>query len=257
MNIILIGSSGAMGRVVTKIAAEEGYTIAAGLEAESDAVPVYPAAHSFDGLADLITKENIQADVIIDFSTPALTEDMLEFAVKHKLPIMLATTGHTQEQEQAIIESAKHLPILNTHNTSIGINVMQAVLSQLTKSLQPLGYDIEIIEKHHRYKKDAPSGTAKMLLNTIQSEMNHTGSTVYGREGMSDTKASNEIGVHAIRSGDIVGEHSVIFGNNQESIEISHRAGSKELFAKGALSGAAFLIKEAKPGLYSMSDVLK
>lgn len=256
MKIILIGSSGAMGQVVAKLAKELNHQVVAGLQ--NNQVPQdFPYAADFESLSRILEGEGIKADVIIDFSTPALTNDMLEFAEKHNLAIMLATTGHNEEQSNNIKEASHSIPILDTHNTSIGVNVMQEIVEKLTEILYPLGYDIEIMEKHHRYKKDSPSGTALMLLDSVQSGMKEESLNRFGRHGDKEERVHNEIGIHAIRSGDIVGEHTVLYGNNQETIEITHRAGSKELFARGAIAGAQFLVNNQEPGLYNMSDVWK
>ena len=255
MNIILIGSDGAMGKVVTEISKELGHQVIAGLQSTEETEQPFPIATNFDDLTQVVEGLDLKPEVMIDFSTPHLTEELLAFAVAQKLPLMLATTGQTEEQAQAIQEASKSVAILDTHNTSIGVNVMQEVSKHLSKVLYPLGYDIEIIEKHHRYKKDAPSGTAKMLLDSVEEGMSESATKVYGREGIGEAREHQEVGLHAIRGGDIVGEHTIIFANNQETLEITHRAGSKELFARGAMAGAEFLINQADPDIYSMSDI--
>lgn len=251
MKIILVGSSGAMGKTIQQlIHDDEELKIVAGIqeEMESDAFPV------FQTVADL-SKANIEADVMIDFSHVSLTDAVIDYASEKRLPVMLATTGQNDEQEQHIRHASEGIAILNAHNTSIGVTVMNHITSEMAKILYPLGYDIEIIEKHHRYKKDAPSGTAVMLKEVVQRSLSEETSVTYGREGLGDVRPHNEIAIHAIRGGDIVGEHTVLFANNQEVIELTHRAGAKEIFARGAITGARFLI-EAKPGLYQMSDAL-
>lgn len=255
MKIVLIGSSGAMGHVVESVVnKQKAGQIVAGFQEEVDTSRAFPTFSDFNEMNQYFTSEG-KADVIIDFSTAALTEELLEFAQKQKLPIMLATTGQTPEQEAKIKEAAKHIAILDTHNTSIGVNVMEKAVGDLTKALYPLGYDVEIIEKHHRYKVDAPSGTAKMLYDSVTNNTSEDNIEVDGRSGISEPRKHQEIGVHAIRGGDIVGEHTVIFANNQEVLEITHRAGSKEIFASGAIRGATFILdKEA--GIYDMHDAL-
>lgn len=255
MKIILIGSDGAMGKVVINLASELDYTVVAGLQANKQTVTSLPVSTDFNELTELMNQLDIKPDVIIDFSTPKLTDNLLTFALEHNLPIMLATTGQTQEQEALITKAGDQIAILDTHNTSIGVNVMQRVSQQLSEILYPLGYDIEIIEKHHRYKKDAPSGTAKMLLQSVEEGMAESATHIYGREGVGDARNHQEVGMHAIRGGDIVGEHTVLFANNQETIELTHRAGSKELFARGAIAGAKFLKTQSIPGIYSMNDI--
>lgn len=255
MKIILIGSDGAMGKVVYNLSEELDYTVVAGLQATVADNGPFPIATDFDELSAVVDSLKEQPDVIIDFSVPFLTDGLLHFAVKHNLPIMLATTGQTPEQEVKIQQAGEQIAILDTHNTSIGVNVMQKVTQQLSEILYPLGYDIEIIEKHHRYKKDAPSGTAKMLLDSVKAGMTEDAQEVYGREGVGEAREHREVAVHAIRGGDIVGEHTVLFAGNQETIELTHRAGSKELFARGAIAGAKFLKDVKAPGIYSMNDI--
>lgn len=255
MNIILIGSDGAMGKVIRTLSPDLHHHVVMGLQAhpsdESDII----IATTFEELDSKMSQLTNKADVIIDFSTPKLTDALLEFAVNHKLPIMLATTGQTAEQEALIEEAAQHIAIIDAHNTSIGVNVMERIVEQMTSILSPLGYDIEIIEKHHRYKIDSPSGTAKMLLDAVEKGMEVDPTIIYGREGNDTQRSSKEVGVHAIRGGDIVGEHTVLFANNQEVLELTHRAGSKELFARGAISAAEFLTQQEQAGIYSMNDI--
>lgn len=255
MNILLIGSDGAMGKVVRSIAPEFNHQVVLGLQAEADLESDIPLATNFEELGEKLNQLSEKPEVIIDFSTPKLTDSIVEFAVNYQLPLMLATTGQTAEQEEKIQEAANKIAIIDAHNTSIGVNVMEKIIEQMTSILSPLGYDIEIIEKHHRYKKDAPSGTAKMLLDAVERGLSEEPSVVYGREGAEAQRQLGEVGVHAIRGGDIVGEHTVIFANNQEVLELTHRAGSKELFARGAISAAEFLAKQTKSGIYSMNDI--
>lgn len=251
MKIILIGSSGAMGKVVVNLVSSmDGYEVIAGIQSD-DLDQGFPYSSDFSKLNDLAQ----EADVIIDFSTPVLTDQVVDFALNNKLPLILATTGQNEEQNVKIEKASQIIPILNSHNTSIGVNVMEEIVQELTKKLYPLGYDVEIIEKHHRYKIDAPSGTAEMLLEAVEKNTGENNEAVYGREGISDQRQHNQIGMHSIRGGDIVGEHTVLFAANQEVIEITHRAGSKEIFAKGAIQAAEFLVKK-ESGLYDMHDAL-
>lgn len=256
MQIVLIGSSGAMGRSLVKyVDQQDDLEIYAGLQADPEKDELYPVFQDFPTLSQYIEGQVNKPDVIIDFSTAKLTEKLLEFALRHSLPIMLATTGQTDEQTLAIKQASASIPILDTHNTSIGVAVLQNTLIQLTKSLYPLGYDIEIIEKHHRYKIDAPSGTALMLKAAIESAIDEVVTTKFGREGVTGIRPHNEIVIHAVRGGDIVGEHTVIFANNQEVIEVQHLANSKELFVRGAIQCAKF-IKGQPVGLYNMKDLM-
>ncbi|MBK0348763.1 4-hydroxy-tetrahydrodipicolinate reductase [Aerococcaceae bacterium zg-ZJ1578] len=258
MQIILVGSSGAMGQSIVRFCEQDNhYDIYAGIQADKEKDELYPVFHRFEELSEYVATQNEKPDVIIDFSTPHLTEELLVFATAYKIPIVLATTGQNESQIEQIRQASQQIAILDTHNTSIGVAVMQQTLASLTRTLYPLGYDIEIIEKHHRYKKDSPSGTAIMLKQAIESMIaENMISVVYGREGLSQGRQREEIGIHAIRGGDIVGEHTVIFANNQETIEITHRAGSKELFVRGALQCAEFVVTKSA-GLYSMVDLMQ
>lgn len=252
MKIILVGSSGAMGQTILNLVeGSDRHQVVAGVQEEASTEGAIPFFASFDDLYDA----EISADVIIDFSHVSLTDAMIDFAVKSKLPVMLATTGQNEDQEANIEAASQSIAILNAHNTSIGVNVMEHIVGEMTKILYPLGYDIEIIEKHHRHKKDAPSGTAVMLKDSIVENMSEEADINHGRSGLGEPRRHEEIGIHAIRGGDIVGEHTVLFANNQEVLELKHSAGSKDIFARGAITGAEFLV-DAKPGLYSMTDAL-
>lgn len=256
MNILLTGASGAMGQALVQyVTMQTDHQVTIALQEQPAEHATYKVFTNFSDMSDYLTANQQAADIMIDFSTPRITNDVVAFAVKHQLPVLIATTGQTEEQQASIKAASQQVPVLDTHNTSIGVNVMQALIGQMTKILHPLGYDIEIIEKHHRYKKDSPSGTAVMLLNSIKENIAEETTTVGGREGLDYQRPHSEIGIHAIRAGDIVGEHTVLFGNNQETIELTHRAGTKDLFVRGALAGAAFLVK-AKAGLYDMHDVI-
>lgn len=257
MKIIMVGSSGAMGRtIIQNLQSVPGHEIVAGFQADDQQVGDFPVFQNFSDLQNALNIGEITADVIIDFSTPILTQQLVKFASSSKLPLLLATTGQSREQIAYIQDASRYVAILDTHNTSIGVAVLTETLKSMTRTLYPLGYDIEIIEKHHRYKKDAPSGTALMLKAALESAIDQETQTIFGRQGISEGRPHHEIAVHAVRAGDIVGEHTVIFANNQETIEITHRAGSKELFAKGALQCAQYIMQQ-KPGLYSMEDVMK
>ncbi|MBR3162650.1 MAG: 4-hydroxy-tetrahydrodipicolinate reductase [Clostridia bacterium] len=189
------------------------------------------------------------ADVIIDFSSPEGTMKMLDFAVKNKLPAVIATTGLNDEQENKIINASKNIPIFKSANMSFEVALVKNVLKNLASKLED--NDIEILETHHNRKTDAPSGTAKLLADAINSGLTKPRSIIYGREGKRDKE---EIGIASLRGGNIVGEHSVKFFNDYETLEITHIAHSRELFASGALKAASFIINQ-KPGLYNMDDL--
>lgn len=256
MNILLIGASGAMGQAVIQYVAQTSDRVTVALQDQPNDHADYQVFTSFEKMGDYLVENRSKVDVMIDFSTPKITDQVVNLAKEHRLPLMLATTGQTEAQEVLIQAASKQVAIVDTHNTSIGVNVMEALVAQMTRILYPLGYDVEIIEKHHRYKKDSPSGTAKMILDAVQENIDENTSVLGGRQGLEYARPHSEIGVHAIRGGDIVGEHTILFANNQETIELTHRAGTKDLFVRGALQAAHFLMT-VEPGLYDMKDVIK
>lgn len=195
--------------------------------------------------------ETTIVEVLIDFSNPANLTELLTYAVNYNVPVVIATTGYSDEQLELIKKTAEKIPVLFSGNYSLGVIVMNQVVRQLAESLGE-NFDIEIIEKHHNKKLDAPSGTAKMLLNSVMDTGDFK--PVFGREGVAP-RQPKEVGVHALRGGTIVGEHEVIFAGTDEVLSVKHEAFSKKIFAKGSLVGAEWLIKQ-KAGLYSMEDCL-
>lgn len=189
------------------------------------------------------------ADVIIDFSSPEGTIKMLEFASKEKIPAVIATTGLNEEQESKVLEYSKIIPIFKSANMSFEVALVKNLLKNLAVKLED--NDIEILEIHHNRKADAPSGTAKLLAEAINSGLEKPRNIVYGREGK---REKDEIGIASLRGANIVGEHSVKFFNDFETLEITHTAHSRELFASGALKAAKFIVNQ-KPGLYNMDNM--
>jgi 4-hydroxy-tetrahydrodipicolinate reductase len=202
------------------------------------------------GFADDLTNE--KGDIIIDFSHFSRIPNMLNFAVNNNIPIVICTTGYDDKILSQIKEASSKIPILLSSNTSIGINLMNDLVSKMAENLN--GFDIEIIETHHNKKVDSPSGTAKTLFNAINQTLENKMNLINGREG-NHKRDKNEIGIHSIRGGSVVGEHRVIFYGDDEAIEIKHSAMSKKIFVYGAIKAAKFLIGK-KPNLYSMKDVL-
>jgi len=241
MNILLIGY-GAMGkRLRTLIETTHHHTIS-GIITTQQVTP-YPQ-----------TFENCKvADVIIDFSHCDSISKTLAYAIKNNIPTLIATTGHSVENLELIKNTSTHIPILLSTNTSYGV----AALIKILKTATPLldSWDIEMIEKHHNKKLDAPSGTAKTLLETIESSSQFAHEKIFGRSGLKK-REPREIATHAVRGGTIVGEHSVIFCGQDEVIEITHSALSKDVFAYGAIKMAEILVKQEK-NLYTMQDLLK
>lgn len=234
MKIAILGS-GAMGQVLAKMTEEkDGFELAGVIEPMEGQKP--------DDLDDV--------DVIIDFSNPANLQMLVDYCKANKCPAVIATTGFSDAQLADIDELAETVPVVFSANYSLGVNVMKRVIAEITPILED-AFDIEIIEKHHNKKLDSPSGTAKMLLAAADGEGKYD--HIFGREG--NRKRGKEIGVHAIRAGNIAGEHTVIYAGEDEILEVKHTAGSKKIFAAGALTAAAFA-KDAEAGLYSMEDVL-
>lgn len=190
-------------------------------------------------------------DVIIDFSHPCMLDTLYDFVKKNKVPVVIATTGYTAEQIEKIKEMSSYAPVLYSGNYSLGVMVMKKLV-KIASDILGENFDVELIEKHHNRKLDAPSGTAKMLVDAVNSDKNYK--LTHGREGASK-RVKEEIGVHAIRGGTLCGEHEMLFLGNDEVVSIKHEAHSRKIFAKGACKGAEWLIGK-KPGLYNMDDVL-
>lgn len=193
-------------------------------------------------------------DVMIDFSQPEGTMAALAVCLQHRWPLVVATTGHTIEQRQEIEAAAHEIPLLLSPNMSLAVNVLMALARQAAALLKGRGFDVEILERHHRYKKDSPSGTALHLASIIQEQMGQS-ELRHGRHGSLGERSAHEIGVHAIRVGDNVGEHTIIFSTLGETLELIHRAHDRDCYARGALQAAKYLAGRP-PGRYSMQDVL-
>ena len=247
-NIILSGCNGKMGKVITAcVANNNDCRIVAGVDINTEALSNFPVYSSFDEIKET-------ADVIIDFSHPSVLNDLLAFAKAKKLALVLATTGFSASQTELIKSAAKEIPLFFTFNMSLGINLLVALSKKAAEVLSG-NFDIEIIEKHHNQKLDAPSGTAIMLAEAINETLDHKMMYEYDRHSKREKRPSNEIGIHSIRGGNIVGEHEVIFAGHDEVITLAHRATSKEVFAIGALKAALFM-KGKQNGIYDMNNVI-
>ena len=245
LRVIISGYSGSMGKVLTKCANEDSeLEIICGASKDDLDVP-FKTYHKMSEVEE-------SADVIIDFSHHSTIDDTLSYAIKTKTPIVIATTGFNDEELTKIKKASNIIPIFHSSNMSLGVNVLVKLVKEAAKSLN--GFDIEIIEKHHNKKLDAPSGTAVMIANGVK-EVLPDSEYIYGRHGRSDKRSSNEIGIHAIRGGTIVGEHTTIFAGHDEVVEIKHSAQSKDIFAKGAIAAAKFLVKQ-EAGYYNMNNML-
>lgn len=246
--IILCGANGKIGHVIRNIvAADNECEIVAGVDinTESTDFPIYSEIDS--------VKES--ADVIIDFSNPALLNSLLEYSAAKKIPVVIATTGFDDDQKKQIENAATENGVFFTYNMSLGINLL-ATLAK--KAVDVLGndFDIEIIEKHHNQKIDAPSGTALMLADAICEEIDKPMKYEYDRHSKREKRSKNEIGMHAVRGGTIVGEHEIIFAGRDEIITLSHSARSKEIFAVGAVNAAKYMVGKGA-GLYTMKYLIK
>jgi len=248
-NIILRGCNGKMGQVITEIVdTDEKVVIVAGIDVSQNRNNKYPVYQSF-------LHCNVKADVIIDFSAPVNLEEMLNFAMNRGIGIVLCTTGFTKEQLVLIEEAKNVIPILRSANMSMGINLITKLVQEAAVILTEAGFDIEIVEKHHNKKVDAPSGTALALADAMNEALNNEYEYKYDRSCERVMRSKKEIGISAVRGGTIVGEHEIIFAGTDEVIEIKHTAYSKAIFAKGAVQAAKFLPGKTA-GMYKMSDLM-
>jgi 4-hydroxy-tetrahydrodipicolinate reductase len=250
LKMIISGCNGYMGRTVARLAAADaGIEVVAGFDintAKTDAFPVYADPMEFGG----------QADVAVDFSSPAALDGLLRYCAAKKLPLVLCTTGHSAQQLDAVREASAKTPIFKTGNLSVGINLIADLIKRTCAFLGD-GFDVEIVERHHRRKVDAPSGTALMLADAAKSSLPFEPDYVFERQSVRQPRGKAEIGISSVRGGTIVGEHEIIFAGLDEVIEIKHTAYSRDVFAVGAVRAAKFLAGVKKPGMYDMNDVLK
>ena len=247
IKVLLCGACGKMGgNVLSLLSEDKEATVVCGVDLypKEIGMPVY---RSFEDVQE-------DVDVMIDFSSPVGLQQRLEFAKSKGIGIVLASTGFTAEDLALIQSYEESVAIFRTANLSLGINLMQALVKAAAQVLGE-GFDIEIIEKHHNLKKDAPSGTALMLADSVNEAFDGGKQFVYGREGIVGAREKKEVGIHAVRGGTIVGDHEVIFAGEDEVITISHSAASKRVFAVGAIRAAKWLIGK-KPGRYEMKDML-
>lgn len=248
IKILMSGCNGKMGQVISRLSAEDDkLQIAAGYDIKDSIKNPYPVFTD-------IGKCNVPIDVIIDFSNSAAFETVLEFASSRRIPLIMATTGLSQTQIKNLKAASKQIPIFFSANMSLGVNLLIDLVKKAAKLLES-NFDIEIVEKHHNQKLDAPSGTALAIADAINSVLQEKQEYVYDRHSRRKKRSKQEIGIHAVRGGTIVGDHSVIFAGNDEIIEVNHIAMSKEIFGVGALRAAKFMYGK-KPGLYSMNDLI-
>ncbi len=250
LKMLISGCNGHMGNVVAQICQEAGdVEVTAGFDllgAEREDFPVLSHPAAFQG----------EADALIDFSSPAALPALLELGVSRNIPLVLATTGYSQAQLDAIDEAAGAIPIFRSGNMSLGINVLMELVNRTAAALGD-SFDVEIVERHHSRKVDAPSGTALMLAQAAREALPYEPQYVYERQSVRKPREKREIGISSVRGGGIVGDHEVIFAGRDEVIELKHSAMSREVFASGALRAARFLAQVKQPGLYSMKELVE
>ena len=249
IKILMHGCNGRMGQMISGLVRdEEEMMIAAGVDTYQGVSNEYPVFGSIDACDD-------DVDVVIDFSNAAAADAVMEYCAKRQIPLVFCTTGLSEEQLQKLEDTAKQTAVLKSANMSLGINLLLKLLKDAAKVLAPAGYDIEIVEKHHNQKLDAPSGTALALADSINEAMDGSYVYTYDRSQVRRKREKKEIGISAVRGGTIVGEHEVLFAGLDEVIELKHTAYSRSVFGKGAVEAARFLA--GKPaGMYDMNDVI-
>jgi 4-hydroxy-tetrahydrodipicolinate reductase len=236
--IVLIGAAGRMGQAIRAAAQADGLSVVAALDQGDDLA---------GGMA--------HGDVVVDFSHHTATGEVIRLAQLHRKALVIGTTGHAADEKAGLRQAAAHLPTVWAGNYSVGVNLLYALTRRAAATLGP-GYDAEVIEMHHRFKKDAPSGTAARLLEIILEERKLTAEALrHGREGITGERTAGEVGVHALRGGDVVGEHTVLFAGLGERLELTHKATDRGIFARGALRAARWIVAKP-PGVYDMQDVL-
>lgn len=248
MKVLIYGIGGTMGTYVFDCLKEEkDATAVCGVDKfikeNTFGIPVYKSCNEV----------NVDIDCIIDFSMHECIHDYIPYAIKNKIPCVIATTGFDNEEEKIIQDASEKIPVFQTGNMSLGINLLVQLVKQASSTLGDKA-DIEIIEMHHNKKLDAPSGTAKMLAESVKKEL-PSSKFIYGRKGIVGKRNKNEVGIHAIRGGSIVGKHDVMFILNNEVVTVSHESENKSIFAQGSVNAAKFLIKQNN-GLYDMNDML-
>jgi 4-hydroxy-tetrahydrodipicolinate reductase len=238
LKILLNGSRGRMGQTISHAVGDMDATIVAATDAGEDPAPLIGGC-----------------EVIIDFSSHQATRGLLELAVAHRKPVVIGTTGHAVAEKEALLQLAAKVPCVWAGNFSVGVNLLFAMTRRATAVLGA-DYDTEVVEMHHRFKKDAPSGTAERLLEIILEERKLSRAALrHGRSGITGARQADEVGIHALRGGDVIGDHTVIYAALGERIELTHKASDRAIFARGAIRAAHWVVDQ-KPGVYDMQDVL-
>lgn len=246
---ILHGACGKMGHMITDIVSKDPeICITAGVDAFGSTYADFPVYKSLDECSE-------EADVVIDFSNASAVSALFDYCEKKNIPVVVCTTGLSEEQTELMKKTSEKVAVLKSANMSVGINLLQNLLAEAAPKLAAAGFDIEIVEKHHNLKVDAPSGTALMIADGISETLSEEPQYVYDRHAYRKKRSKNEIGIHSVRGGTIVGEHEVIFAGHDEVVTLTHQAQSKEVFAAGAVNAAAFLAQQPA-GLYDMTSLL-
>lgn len=249
VKMIMHGCNGRMGHVIADlVAADDAIEIVAGVDAFGESTYSFPVFRS-------LSECNVDADVIVDFSNASAVDGLLDHCASRNIPVVLCSTGLSDEQLDKVKETSDKVAILKSANMSVGVNALIKVLKEVSPIFAAAGFDIEIVEKHHNQKLDAPSGTAIALADSINDSLRNEYDYVYDRSTRREKRPVKEIGISAVRGGTIVGDHDVIFAGQDEVVTISHRAYSRAIFGKGAIEAAKFLAGKG-PGMYDMSDVL-
>lgn len=248
IKILLSGANGRMGKAITRLVKESDMAeIVCGVDLNTESTEGFPVYACFDAVQET-------PDVIIDFSNPANFENLMAFAKAKRLPLVVATTGLSKEQTEAMKQAASEIPVFFSANYSLGVNLICELAKKAARFLGD-GFDIEIVERHHNQKLDAPSGTALAIADSINEALEQPAHYVYDRHSVRKKREKTEIGIHAVRGGTIVGDHTVIFAGNNEVIELKHSAASREIFATGAVKAGIFMAGKT-PGFYNMTDLI-
>ncbi|MDR0489945.1 MAG: 4-hydroxy-tetrahydrodipicolinate reductase [Oscillospiraceae bacterium] len=249
LNLVISGCNGYMGRTVAAIAGgDPEIDVVAGFDIETQGTggfPVFANPAEFSGAAD----------VVVDFSSPAALDSLLAFGLSRKIPLVLCTTGYDRKQLESIEKTAGQVPVFRSGNMSLGINLLADLVRRACAVLGG-AFDVEIVERHHRRKVDAPSGTALLLADAAASALPYSPEYVFERQNIRQPRGAQEIGISSVRGGTIVGEHEVIFAGLDEVVELKHTAASRDVFAAGAIRAAKYIFGVKKPGMYDMNNVI-
>ena len=249
VRIIMRGCNGRMGQIISELVEkDQDAQIVAGVDISDHIKNPYPVFKT-------IGECDVEADAVIDFSNAGTVDELLDYCEANQMPVVLCTTGLSESQLEHVAKASEKTAILRSANMSLGINLLMKLLKEAAATLAPAGFDIEIVEKHHNQKLDAPSGTALALADSINDQMDHAYEYVYDRSQVRQKRGSKELGISAVRGGTIVGDHDVIFAGADEVITFSHTAYSRAIFGKGAIQAAKFLAGKTA-GMYDMADVI-